>query len=379
MKLTTAHYLNHSGTNYEIGQHLGKWILATPEAARRLQSPPGMFPVRTQEKIAAMFEMFDRYCPGVNEEIEGFADMVNIDPAQVLFYSISFFAHGCNVMALRPEKNLEGHTILAYTYDFTDVLEEMCLATTSVTGKYSHTGSQCNIFGRANGVNEHGLALCQSSNGIPVTPIEGLGLDPQLSGLNFWCVIRALLENCKNIYEALEYLEKMPISYNMNLMMGDASGDIALFENLHGFKAYKIVTASDPKGFLCASNHAVLPEMLAQENGRWKGSVKRFEVIWNTFTAKQKISKEDIRQLISTSYPQGLCTHFYDPLNMFGMLCGGIFDLEEKTIDITFGTPQHNPWRKFNVGVKDTDQVFKVSLPYEQPPKDFFEMTKEII
>lgn len=104
MKLTTAHYLNHSGTNYEIGQHLGKWILATPEAARRLQSPPGMFPVRTQEKIAAMFEMFDRYCPGVNEEIKGFADMVNIDPVQVLFYSISFFAHGCNVMALRPEK-----------------------------------------------------------------------------------------------------------------------------------------------------------------------------------------------------------------------------------------------------------------------------------
>lgn len=50
MKLTTAHYLNHSGTNYEIGQHLGRWILATPEAARRLQAPPGIFPVRTQEK-----------------------------------------------------------------------------------------------------------------------------------------------------------------------------------------------------------------------------------------------------------------------------------------------------------------------------------------
>ncbi|WP_269851643.1 carcinine hydrolase/isopenicillin-N N-acyltransferase family protein [Methanosarcina horonobensis] len=121
-----------------------------------------------------MFEMFDQYCPGVNKEIKGFADTVGVDPVQVLFYSISFFAHGCNVMALRSEKNLEGHTILAYTYDFTDILEEMCLATTSVTGKYSHIGSQCNIFGRANGVNEHGLALCQSSNGIPVTPIEGL-------------------------------------------------------------------------------------------------------------------------------------------------------------------------------------------------------------
>nr|WP_269851659.1 C45 family peptidase [Methanosarcina horonobensis] len=131
-----------------------------------------------------------------------------------------------------------------------------------------------------------------------------------------------MLENCKNISEALEYLEKIPISYNMNLMMGDASGDIALFENLHGFKAYKIITASDPEGFLCASNHAVLPEMLARENGRWKGSIKRFGVIRNTFTAKQKISREDIRQLISTSYPQGLCTHFYDPQNMFGMLYG---------------------------------------------------------
>jgi predicted choloylglycine hydrolase len=378
LKPTIAHYLNHSGTNYEIGQRLGNWVSGTPVVARRLEVPPGLFAPRKQETIANMLEMFDKYCPGINEEIEGFADAVGVDPTQVLFYQISYLVSGCNAMALRPEKNFEGHTILAYTYDFTDILEEMCLATTNVTGRYSHTGSQCNIFGRANGINEHGLALCQSSNGLPVTNIK-MGLDPVVTGLHFWCVIRALLENCRNVSEALTYIEKMPISYNMNLVMGDTSGDIVLFENLNGFKVHKIVKASDPEGFLCASNHAVLPEMLKREKMRWRSSVQRHRTIRNTFASKPRISKEDIKKLISTKYPEGLCTHFYDMQNMFGMLYGGILDVNDKTIDITFGTPQCNPWRKFEVGAKYQDQVFEVSLPYEQPPKDFYEMTEETV
>ncbi len=378
MKSTKAYYLNHSGTNYEIGKKLGKWVLDNPEVKRRLEVPTGLFAPRNKKTIDEMFETFDQYCPGVNEEIKGFADTVGVEPSQVIFYFISFFVRGCNVMALRPEKNQEGHTVLAYTYDFTDLLEEMCIATTHVTGKYLHTGSQCNIFGRANGINEHGLAMCQSSNGLPVTNIEA-GLDPVITGLNFWCVIRALLENCKNISEALDYLENMPVAYNMNLMMADTSGDIVLFENLHGFKVHKIVKASDSEGFLCAGNHAVLPEMLQREKSRWKSSVQRHRTIRDTFLSKPKISKEDLKNLISTSYPDGLCAHFYDMQNMFGMLYGGILDVNDKTIDITFGTPQHNPWREFEVGVQDKDQAFKVSLPYERPPKDFYEMTEEIV
>jgi hypothetical protein len=65
--------------------------------------------------------------------------------------------------------------------------------------------------------------------------------------------------------------------------------------------------------------------------------------------------------------------------NMFGMLYGGILDINEKTIDVTFGTPQHNPWRKFEVGAEIEDQVYKISLPYEMSPKGFYDMTEETV
>ncbi len=59
---------------------------------------------------------------------------------------------------------------------------------------------------------------------------------PAIVGLQFWAVIRYLLENCKDVDEALEYLKDMPIAYNINLLLADKSGNIALVETLDGKK-----------------------------------------------------------------------------------------------------------------------------------------------
>ncbi len=378
MKKATAYLLNHEGTNEEIGRRLGEWIKSVPEGEKWLDIPVDIFPKKDGRKIEEMYKIYDKFCPGINEEISSFSEAIGTDAEKIFFYLISFMNAGCNVMGVRPERNIDGHTILAYTYDFTDTLEEMCLAGTAVKNKYRYAGSQCNVFGRSNGINEHGLAMCQSSNGVPVTNVEGMGLDAKVTGLTFWCVIRSLLENCRDIYEALEYLKDMPIAYNMNLMMGDKSGDVVLFENQDGFKLHKIVSSSDDQGCIFASNHAVLPEMLDIEKQRWNCSVIRYRKIRELFLSKEKIKKDDIKQLISKKYPDGLCTHYYGMEYMFGMLYSGILDPNELTIDVVFGSPEYNPWRKFEIDKKIDESEFEIILPYEEAPDGFYEMTDEL-
>ncbi|GMQ56246.1 hypothetical protein AN1V17_06390 [Vallitalea sediminicola] len=57
-------------------------------------------------------------------------------------------------------------------------------------------------FGRSEGINECGLMVGQTSCGMPVGNMEMMR-KPAISGLQFWAVIRSLLENCKDVDEAL--------------------------------------------------------------------------------------------------------------------------------------------------------------------------------
>lgn len=368
MKKTKAYYRNLNGTNYEIGQSLAQWMQSRPGMLDKLLLPPGAYP---QQKLDAATRLLEEYCPGTNEEIKGFSDQLGIPPAQVLYYAMSYVEHGCSLMASLPEKNVEGHSLLACTYDFSDEMEDLCLTSTKVDGKYAHISTLGNTFGRTNGMNEHGLAICQSSNGIPVGNFEGAA-KAEVTGLMFWTVIRSLLENCRDINESLVCLEKMPLAFNLNLMMADASGKIALFQCLNGHKAQKVLSPGDAETHLSATNHTVLPELTGLEKERIESSLIRRERIENTFEANRIVSKENIRELITTGFPDGLCCHYYE--GFFGLLHAVIFDVEHKTLEIVFGSPQNNPWRGFKIADACEDRTFDAILPYEDAPASFYTM-----
>jgi len=371
MKKTTAYYQNLTGTNYQIGVQLAEWIQKRPGALDILLSPSETFP---KEKLIAIQSLFDQYCPGINDEIKGFADHLGIQPGQVLHYAMSYLECGCSLMASLPQKNEEGHTLLACTYDFNDELDDLCLTTTKVNGKYTHTSTLCNTFGRTNGMNEFGLSICQSSNGVPVGNFEG-GSKAGVTGLMFWSVIRSLLENCKDIGEVAILLKKMPIAFNLNLLMADATGKITLFQCLNGYKAFRQLTSGQEEGYLCVTNHAILPEIAAQEKIQIDNSVRRYQLIRETFDYHTKISKDIIRNLITTSYPDGLCCHYYQ--GFFGLLHAVLFDVEDQSVEIVFGSPQKNPWRIFLNKSYSENREFEVSLPYVDAPASFYSVTKK--
>jgi len=367
MRETKAYIKNFEGTSYEVGTQIGKWVLAKPEMLNKTFLPPNAYP---QGKHKEIMKLLDKYCEGLNDEIKGFADTVGISIGQVLFYAMTYLERGCSLMAMLPCKTDIGHTLMARNYDFNDKMEEMCFAYTNIKGKYKYIGSTLNLFGRCDGMNEYGLAACKASNGLPVGNFEG-GQKAGVTGFSFWVVIRSILENCRNVEEAIEWAIKAPIGYNINLMLSDHN-KIALFQCIDGHKAYKMLDNNSDENYLSSTNHVLLEEIKPYEKMIIDNSVIRNEKINEMLRGKEKISKGDIKTLLSTSYPEGLCCHYYS--EFFGTLRSMIFDVTDNTIEMTFGSPKVNDWQIFSVKAC-IEREIKVLLPEEKASKEFYKIS----
>ncbi|MHC1723536.1 MAG: C45 family autoproteolytic acyltransferase/hydrolase [Aminipila sp.] len=365
MKTIKTTLKNFIGTNYQVGQQIGQWVLSRPDLLQKSILPPDAYP---QEKLLEIYRLLDYYCSGVNDEIQGFADTVQISKEQAIFYAMTYLERGCSLMAALPSKTTNGHTLMARNYDFNDEMEEMCFAYTAIDGKYSYIGSTLNLFGRCDGMNQYGLAVCKASNGLPVGNFEG-GQKAGVTGFSFWIVVRSILENCKTVEEAIQWAMDAPIGYNINLMLADKNSKIAMLQCIDGHKAYRILDNTTEENYLIATNHVVLSEIKPYEKMLIENSVIRYNVVKKMFSEHTKILVDDLKEILSTTYPKGLCCHYYP--EFFGTLRSIIFDTTDSNITITFGSPQTNEWRIFAIE-KLEEQEISVKLPCDKASEEFY-------
>lgn len=366
-KIIKEQFKNFIGTNYEIGVQIGKWVEQNPELLKKSILPRNTFPKNKLDKI---IQMIDTYCDGVNEEIKGFSDYLNISTEQVIFYAMTYLERGCSLFAISKNQTQEKKTYLARNYDFNDELEEMCFSYTEVKGKYKYIGANLNLFGRCDGMNEHGLAIGMASNGFPVGNFEG-GIKPNLDGLSFWLIIRSILENCKTVQEAIETVKVMPVAFNLSLVLADRNDTIGLLQSIDGIIEYQEVESESEQNCLACTNHSVLPNLKKRQKNHIENSEIRYNNI-NYFLQKKEISKQDIKGILSTAYPNGLCCHFYQ--EYFGTLRSMIFNTTDKNILISFGSPQVNKWIEFSVEPLAIDTT-DIILPQKKLPNDFYKLT----
>lgn len=359
---------NFTGASYEVGVQIGNWVLSRPDLLDRFLMPPGAYP---QDKFDAAIRLLNEYADGVNEEIQGFSDTVGISPRQAVYYAQTYLERGCSLMAALPSKIENRHTIMARNYDFNDEMEEMCFAYTRVDGKYSHIGSTLSLFGRSDGMNEHGLAVSTACNGLPVGNFEG-GQPAGVTGFSFWVTARCILENCKNVDEAVEWTMNAPMGYNINLMVAGRDGRIALLQCIDGHKAYRILDETSSENYLTSTNHVLFPELKQYERMLIGNSVIRNDRMTRLFEDHRTVSCDDMKSLLSASYPEGLCCHYYR--EFFGTLRSMIFDMTDQTIGMTFGSPQANGWNRFSVEPLEEKEI-AVILPQEKAGSDFYDIT----
>lgn len=78
-KMCKVHYISNQGTPYEAGYQLGKKLLGNEELIRFMTSPFMRGPKLSAEKFETVKQLFDKFSPGLSEEIRGFADAVGAD------------------------------------------------------------------------------------------------------------------------------------------------------------------------------------------------------------------------------------------------------------------------------------------------------------
>lgn len=338
-----THTLELAGASYDIGCQMGKMTGEIPPLKAMHTNGMEGFGAEQVKEAAAMF---DRWCPGLTEELAGFADTLNVSPEKVFYYGMTYLLPRCSQIAVLPGASADGKPLLARNYEFSHEAEEFCLVRTSVKGKYTHMGTRAVQFGREDGFNEHGLAVTMSSCGFPVGPMLYMRA-PKLKGLQFWAVIRALLENCKDVQEALDYLDGMPIAYNINLMMLDKAGNAALVETLDGRYEVKKLDAQHSKQAIWATNHGVLPEIAALEPQALIHSARRYDYITEQLTNTKNITRKQLKSMLLAKYPDGLCCHFYE--EFFGTTKSMVISPADGIIELCWGGRIENGWNTYDI------------------------------
>lgn len=370
MEKVSANIFELSGTNYEIGYYMGKRAMNYPEFASLQKCPSDTFTVKVAKE---MTDMFDQYCPGINEELEGFAEAIGATRLQMIYYAMTYLTPACSLLAVLPKLMENGHVMIARNYEFSHKMDDFCFCKTKVAGKYSHMGGSVMQFGRSEGINECGLMVGQTSCGMPVGNTD-IMRKPAITGLQFWAVIRSLLENCKDVDEALQNLMIMPIAYNINLIIADKSGKAALFETLDGKKAVQKIDAMTRKQYIHSTNHAHIPEIIEIEPLAMENSLCRYECIKNYMDKSNQLTAKDLKELLLLEYPNGLCCHWYD--EFFGTIKSMVFDVTLGTVDICWGGIAANGWKKYYLDKDLKEEITTLDIDIKHPDFDFCRLLK---
>lgn len=353
----TYHHLVVEGTAYECGSQIGEHILMLggPLLAMYADARPDT-PDRRGGDLDAWLALNDRYCPDLNDEMQGIADALGI-PMERLAANLLWQAPGgcCSHMAVLPGATADGHVLAARSYEWS-LEDEMRLVTTRVRGKYAHIGFSIFACGRFDGMNEQGLCITMSA-GAP-------GKQPTSGGFAFWAGIRAALDTCATVAQAEELVAAMPSCTYDNIILSDRQGNATLIENACGHRAMKRIGAGSPGQFIFSTNHFTLPGMAQRGNPpMWMSAVRHRRIGQALSAAAPAIEREMLRGLLTATVPDGLCCHYYR--DWFGTLWSMIFDATAGKVEVCFGPPTANGWYIF--GLDDPKGViqYPVVLPDE--------------
>lgn len=354
----TYWHLVIEGNAYEVGKAQGEYLKRyKPEAIPFFTEGNDFIRPVSAVQIEATMRLIDRYCPHLNEEIKGFADSLGILPEKVIYYSFSNVNKGqCSHFAILPGRTENKHFYVGRSYEWnTD--DDLTLMTIKENGLYANMGFSLLLFGRFDGMNEHGFCVTMS-NAVPC-------IIPEEEGFRFWVVIRILLEKCKTVDEAIIMLDELPLSAYCNLILADSLNNAVLAEINHKTKSYKRISPETDETFLCSTNHYSLPEMQVYVKNKMQHSMDRYLAMERKLQGDTMLNKEDLRNILSKHMPEGLACHYYN--EGLGTLWSILYDITDKKATLCFGSPVVNKWYTIDLNTPSGAYCFSAKLPFENP------------
>jgi predicted choloylglycine hydrolase len=343
--ITTSafHVARLAGTGREMGRSLGRWLKS---------EKPGFFEFFTRGGFHPESKGFggwgelkaicERACPGILEEIEGFAEAVGVDDERLAFWDWTALPAGnCSHAAVAPKESATGTALVMRSYEWKPEEDDLTLCVTRRQGAFAHIGCSAGVFGRMDGMNERGFSVTMSGGMAAGLPAEWR----YRKGLIFWVVIRGMLDNCADVAAGLAFLRENVPTGNHCFILADRSGRAALAEMSGGELAVREME-DDP--FLVSVNHFVVPPLDRKNKLDFilEGSVPRRAFIEKILrSALPRIGVPDLKKLLAGEAPNGCFGPWY--AQGFGTLWASIFDLGKGEAEYCFGAPGFGTWKTF--------------------------------
>ncbi len=340
------------GTPYEVGFQLGKQLSGDKKLIKDMITPLFGGPPLPQKQVEETAALFEKYIPGINEEIKGFSEAANVSYIDMVIYSSYLnIPGGCSHFVLLRENEYLKKIYHARNYDY-DYSESPILITARTNGKYYNTGFGCKVFGRFDGINDQGLCVTTSSVDLKFTGCMG-------NGFIFPMVVRAILEQCACAYEAKEMLMEMPYAEYRNFLLSDKSGAAMLIEVSPNKKTLKNVCLDAHYGYLSSSNHFALEQDTNLQPVQ--NSIIRKQKMDEILSAGKNMSLDNVKELLAKRYPDGLSFPYYQ--NGMGTLWSVIYEPDASLQHICFGSPEWGVWRtlKHHDATSYTETVVKLN------------------
>ncbi len=190
--------------------------------------------------------------------LRGIAEGLGIDAGVLLKYAAASYledrlrdssrAEGCTVWAASRTATASGNPILTKNRDFNSAhldLQALALATPEDGFRYLYVTSAGSPGVYSSGMNEQGLAVADT-----YVPCSDNG-----PGLARYSLMMNLLEHQSTVASALDYLKSASRMGPGNLVLADASGELAVFEVGHDNWG----TVSPADDVVVATNHFLTP------------------------------------------------------------------------------------------------------------------------
>jgi len=331
------------GSYADMGRQQG---LILRQAGFGLPPPEPLCPSGTGQAKMLRFarrceELVARHAPELVEEMHALAEAaeVDYDALMTLTLTVPFDPDdvpACTVVAVLPERTVDGRTIAGRNYDFFHDVSEgsATLYRAYPVGAHGRAPLHASAgvsdiwIGRDDGLNDAGLFVGIASIFMP-------GLQP---GLTFWLVTRLVLDRCATVEEGLDLILSLPHAGSWTYLLADASGKAAVVEP--GTDGVEVRYPQD--GLLIMTNHPLCPRWADKASFVPPDSHPRYDRLRALLGGKAPVDLEMVKAALRDH--EGLvCSHgAHFPNRRFGTLWSVAAKPGDRSIDVAAGYPCQN-------------------------------------
>jgi len=290
------HHARIKGSYFEMGRSYGALLYRHGFRVEAQSREKIDFAAESEPEVKRVF-------PEILDEIRGFAESCHASYDDVAAFMMTIGAFKvqpmCSSFAVFDGSDVIFGRNYDFFYSFAKYAESYLTAPEDAFMSLGHSDV---FIGREDGINENGLA-------VAMTGVSEKSVKP---GTSFVLAVRLVLDKCANVKDASEKLLKTRTSANVNLLLADRTGDMAVVEA----SPHKVLIRAPEQreNFIVCTNHYLLPEMQKYEDlerrktENWD-TISRYKAISERLSKTRREMNVEAAQQILSDHTGYVCSH----------------------------------------------------------------------